>query len=182
MLKSNMLWGSVYRNTAYTEQHHSPSKVMYISFNILRPQQNGSHFPDNYKYIFTRGNMWIAIKLSLKCASKGPINNIPALVQIKAWYRPMMVSLLTHIYVTRPPWVDLIKLIYVSFLSFSVYLKVWNWFIAIGNENNSIALTMCVAKTSLWLIYTWGSRGLQPMYLHELMKNATYLSFDENVI
>ena len=37
---------------------------------------------------------------------KGPINNIPALVQIKAWRRPgdkplsrpMMVGLLTHIY------------------------------------------------------------------------------------
>ena len=44
---------------------------------------------------------------------KGPINNIPALVQIKAWRRPgekpfsepMLVSSLTHICVTRPQWV-----------------------------------------------------------------------------
>ena len=44
---------------------------------------------------------------------KGPINNIPALVQIMAWHRPgdkplsepMMVSVLTHICVTRPQWV-----------------------------------------------------------------------------
>ena len=44
---------------------------------------------------------------------KGPINNIPALVQIMAWRRPgdkpisepVMVSLLTHICVTRPQWV-----------------------------------------------------------------------------
>ena len=43
----------------------------------------------------------------------GPINNIPALVQIMAWRQlgdkplsePMMVLLLTHICVTRPQWV-----------------------------------------------------------------------------
>ena len=43
-----------------------------------------------------------------------PINNISALVQIMAWRRPgdkplsepMMVSLLTHICVTRPQWVN----------------------------------------------------------------------------
>ena len=42
----------------------------------------------------------------MKFVPKGPINNIPALVQIMAWRRssekplsePMMVSLLTHIY------------------------------------------------------------------------------------
>ena len=58
------------------------------------------------------------IKISLKFVPKGPINNIPALVQIMAWRRmawrrpgdkpisgPMMVSLLTHICVTRPQWV-----------------------------------------------------------------------------
>ena len=41
---------------------------------------------------------------------KGPISNIPVLIQMMAWRRPgdkplsepMMVSLLTHIYVTRP--------------------------------------------------------------------------------
>ena len=45
---------------------------------------------------------------------RGPINNIPALVQIMAWrrsgdeplYGPMMVSLLTHICVTRPQCVN----------------------------------------------------------------------------
>ena len=53
-----------------------------------------------------------------------PINNIPALVQIMAWRRPgdkplsepMMVSLLTHICVTRPQWViDLqVAVLYIS--------------------------------------------------------------------
>ena len=45
--------------------------------------------------------------------SNGLINNTQALVQIIAWRRPgdkplsepMMVSLLTHIWVTRPQWV-----------------------------------------------------------------------------
>ena len=53
-------------------------------------------------------------KISLKFVPKGPINNIPALVQIMAWRRPgdkpisepMMVSLLAHICVTRPQWVN----------------------------------------------------------------------------
>ena len=50
------------------------------------------------------------IKNSLKFVPKGPINDIPALVQIMAWRRPgdkplsepMLVSLPTHICVTRP--------------------------------------------------------------------------------
>ena len=55
------------------------------------------------------------IKISLTFVPEGPINNIPALVQIMAWRRtgdeplsePMMVSLLTHICVTRPQWVNI---------------------------------------------------------------------------
>ena len=51
---------------------------------------------------------------SLKFLSKGPINNIPSLVQIMAWRRPgdkplsepMMVSLLAHTCITRPQWVN----------------------------------------------------------------------------
>ena len=45
------------------------------------------------------------MNISLKFIPKGPINNIPALVQIMAWHRPgnplsetMMVILPTHIY------------------------------------------------------------------------------------
>ena len=86
-----------------------------VSFNTLRPRQNGQHFPDViFKCIFLNENVWILIKISLKFLLKGPINNIPALVQIKAWRwpgdkplsEPMMASLLTHICVTRPQWVN----------------------------------------------------------------------------
>ena len=80
----------------------------------LRPRQNGHHFPDDiFKFIFLNENAWIPIKISLKFVPQGPINNIPALVQIMAWRRPgdkplsepMMVRLPTHICVSRPQWV-----------------------------------------------------------------------------
>ena len=82
--------------------------------NTLRPRQNGSRFADDtFKHIFLNENVRISIKISLKFVPKGPINNNPSLVQIMAWRRsgdkplsePMMVSLLTHICVTRPQWV-----------------------------------------------------------------------------
>ena len=68
------------------------------------------------KCIFLNANILISINISLKFIPKGPINNIPTLVQIMVWRRPgdkplsepMMVSLLTHICVTRPQWVNYI--------------------------------------------------------------------------
>ena len=75
-----------------------------------------SHFPDDiFKSIFFNENVQILIKISLTFVPKAPINNIPALVQIMAWRRPgdkplsepMMVSLLTHIRVTRPQWFNM---------------------------------------------------------------------------
>ena len=85
-----------------------------MSVNTLRPRHNGRHFADDiFKCIFLNENVWIPIQFSLKFVPKGPINYIPALVQIMAWRRPgdkplfepMMISLLTHICVTRPQWV-----------------------------------------------------------------------------
>ena len=82
--------------------------------NTLRPRRNGHHFADDiFKRIFFNENVWISINFSLKFVPRCPINNIPALVQIMAWRRPddkplsepMMVSLPTHICVTRPQWV-----------------------------------------------------------------------------
>ena len=82
--------------------------------NALRPRQNGRHFADDIlKCIFLIENIWNSINISLKFVRKGRINNISALVQIMAWRRPgdkplsepMMVSLPTHICVTRPQWV-----------------------------------------------------------------------------
>ena len=92
-------------------------RIMGRWVNTLRLRQNGRHFlPDDiFKCIFLNENTWISIKISLKFVPKGPINKIPALVQIMAWRRsgdkplsePMMASLLTHICITRPQWVKL---------------------------------------------------------------------------
>ena len=38
--------------------------------------------------MFLNENLWISIKIPLKFVPKGPINNIPALVQVIAWRRP----------------------------------------------------------------------------------------------
>ena len=90
------------------------SIVLISVVNTLRPRQNGRHFAnDIFKCIFLNQNALISLKISLKFVPKVRINNIPTLVQIMAWRRPgdkplpepMMVSLLTHICVTRPQWV-----------------------------------------------------------------------------
>ena len=83
--------------------------------NTLRPRQNGRRFADDtFIRIFLNENVRILIKISLKFVPEGPINNIPALVQIMAWRRsgdrplsgPMMVSLPAHLCVIRPQWVN----------------------------------------------------------------------------
>ena len=79
--------------------------MQFTSVNTLRPRQNDRHFADNFKCIFLNENIRIMLKISLKFVPWGPINNIPALVQIVAWCRtgdkslsePTMVSLLTHV-------------------------------------------------------------------------------------
>ena len=80
------------------------------SFNTLRPRQHGPHFADDsFKRIFLNENIGISIKISLKFVHKGPMNNIPALVQIMAWRgpgdkplsEPMVGSLLMHICFTQ---------------------------------------------------------------------------------
>ena len=90
-----------------------------VQLNTLRPRQNGRHFADIFKCIFLNENVWIPLKISLTFVPKGPINNIPTLVQIMAWRRsgdkplsePMMFSLSTHICVTQLQWVNRLGLI-----------------------------------------------------------------------
>ena len=76
--------------------------------------QHGRHFPDNIlKCILLNENVWISIKISLKFVPWGPIDNIPALVQIIAWCRSgnkplselIMASLQMNICITQPQWV-----------------------------------------------------------------------------
>ena len=90
--------------------------LLYV--NTWRPRQDGRHFPEDiFICIFLNENVSILIKISLNFISNGPINNIPALVQIMAWCQagdkslsePIMVNLLMHICDTRPQWISTLK-------------------------------------------------------------------------
>ena len=131
-----MLFAFAKRDVTKTRLRSSPSVVKYLpSFNAmlsvatnplintLRPRQNGRHVADDtFNRIFVNTNVRISFKFPLKFVPKGPINNIPALVQIMAWRLPgdkpfselVMVSLLTYICVTRPQWVKAERHIYAS--------------------------------------------------------------------
>ena len=86
-------------------------KINKVILSTLRPKRNGYHNSDDS---FLNKNVWISIKIPLKFVLLCLINNIAALVQIMTWRRsgdkplsePMMVSLLTHICVTQPEWVE----------------------------------------------------------------------------
>ena len=104
-------------STRYISSLTRPSLVIIMThlLNTSRPRQDGRHFPDNiFQCIFLNKN--ILIDVSMKFAPKGPMNNIPVLVQIMAWGRSgdkplsvsMMISLPMHICVTRPQWVNLV--------------------------------------------------------------------------
>ena len=89
------------------------AELSFYAASTLRWRKNGCHFAyDIFKCIFVNENVWILIKISLKYVPEGPIDNIPALVQIIAWRRPgdkplsepMIVNLLTHICVIRSQW------------------------------------------------------------------------------
>ena len=99
------------QSSSFLMEAHPRNKT----FNSLRLRQNGRYNADDiFKCIFLNENVWFPTTISLKFVPKDPINNIQALVLIMAWRRPgdkplsepMMVSLPTHIYVTRPQWVN----------------------------------------------------------------------------
>ena len=94
-------------------------KVCYISFKLqslwfdYHIEAETKWPPFSRRHFQMDENAWISIKISLKFLPRGPINNIPTLVQVMAWRRPgdkplsepMMVRLPTHKFVTRPQWV-----------------------------------------------------------------------------
>ena len=88
---------------------------MPAGLNTLKLRQNGRHFADDiFNSIFLNENNCTFIEISLQYDPRGPIINMPTLVQIMAWRRPgdkplsepMMVSLLMHICFSRPQWVN----------------------------------------------------------------------------
>ena len=108
------------------------SREVSNCFNTLRPRQDGRHFADDiFTCIFSNENCCILIKFSLKYVRRGPIDNHRALDQIMAWRQsgdkpssePMMISLPTHIYVTRPQWVNRKTLKLSEFISLCLQLS-----------------------------------------------------------
>ena len=106
------------QNIGIYAQLFGTSVNMYYSVNSLRQRLNRCPFGDNIlKCIFLNESNWVLPRTSLKFVPKVWINTIPALVQIMAWHppgdkplsEPMMVSLLTHICVTRPQWVSTLR-------------------------------------------------------------------------
>ena len=122
LLWINLLWDSTNLNpfchciTISIIVVRSSSGMVRVHYlNTLRPRQNGRHFADGtFNRIFVNENVRISIKFSLTFVPRGPINNIPALIQIMAWHRPgdkplsepMIVSLMMHICFTRLQWVN----------------------------------------------------------------------------
>ena len=115
-----------------------------------------SQSDDIFKWTFLNENVWISIKISLKFVPWGLSNNIPALVQIMAWRRPgdktlsepMMVSLLTHICVTRSQW--------------GTYTLMLNWpthlILGLKSETYLLYCTCTQAWTTRFYFVTWHGR------------------------
>ena len=151
-------------------------KLSTKGLNTLVPRQKGRHFPDNiFKCIFLNENVWTLIKIPVKFVPKGPINNSPALFQIMALCRPgdkplsetMMVTLLTHICVTRPQWVNetLFEQHYfnvlatiINFKTLEVNKKWWSFqkyysndaLFNFYNKLNNVGLSDALFTASLW--------------------------------
>ena len=106
----------------------------------------GHLIPLCYETLVVNWQNWLftLFHQSRSVLSPNPINNTPSLVQIMAWRRPgdkplsepMMVSLTTHICVTRPQWVTghwgfvLLSLIVTNikdYLNCNAYLFVQHW-------------------------------------------------------
>ena len=87
------MWGTAWfwfwHNDGYHGLYVLNLIIIKFCLNTLRPEQNGHHFPEDiFKWIFVNKNAWFFIKNSLKLVPMGPINNIPALVQIMVWHWP----------------------------------------------------------------------------------------------
>ena len=137
---------------------HCPgTHTLYLELNTLWPRQNGRHSPDNiFKCIFLNENAWILTRISLKCVPKGPINKIPALVQIMTWRwsgdkllsEQMMVSLLMHICITWPQWVKLLQTHDFCWLDFNVFLN--NTVVLLSDTISSLPRQPVMWKNPAW--------------------------------
>ena len=123
-------------------------------------KRNRCHFADDiFKCIFLNKNVLISIEISLKFFPKDPINNIPSSVQIMHWRwpcnkplsEPAMVSLLPHICITLPQWVNTLEsMVYmpaneIYFMTSKIYLHIH----VLYTHNISVAYILYIPCMSL---------------------------------
>ena len=140
-------------------------------FNSLRPRRSRRHFADGtFKCIFLNENEWISRRISLRFVPKVRNNNIPSLLQIMAWRRPgdkplsepMVVSLLTHICVTRPQWVkewEYCVMVYVS--RKDLKMKAFTIILSSSSPNRQIMACLLSPIVFLFLLFVNDMSGLK---------------------
>ena len=155
--------------------HNSSSLSL---FNTLRPRQNGRHFADDtFKRIFLNENVRILMKISLTFVPKAPINNIPALVQMMAWRppgdkplsEPMMISLVMHICVTRPQWVNGNYYSHYNTVKYNIFHKALQWLALYWYEKkkkNSWIFFHNSSPLPLFKHWYWHSSALKHQHWH----------------
>ena len=103
--------------------------TQFYNINTLRPRQNGGHFPDDiFKWIFLMEMYEFRVEQHWSLLLG---DNFSTLVQIMAWHRsgdipmsePMMDTLLTHVCVTRPQWLNIlsVKCIYAVLINLHIH-------------------------------------------------------------
>ena len=175
-------------NTVWTLQPKYAARIsVRNSSYYIEAETNGRHFADDiFKHIFFNENVWISIKISLKFVPKGPINNIPALVQIMAWRRPgdkplsepMMVTLPMHICVARPQWVKLISrenwFVYTIYFSCQLVLKICAVILSCSVQNfiTNLRLSNKISANEISRDLSW--RCVSDMYIsHNTIAHRT---------
>ena len=127
-----------WHNTWFALTHWSPDEINNISQTTF------------WNVFFSMKMFEFRLKFNWIFFPKGPINNIPALVQIMAWRCPgdkplsetMMVSLPTHICVTRPQWVNTKKSCSIEIFEFWMRFQ-WNMFLRVQLMINKSVRFQC---------------------------------------
>ena len=159
--------------------------IMTQWVNTSRQTQTGRHCADDiFKCIFLNENIWIVIKFSRKFIPKGPVNNIPALVQIMAWHHlgdqplsePMIVSLPTPIFVNQCQWVNTGGLNKMA----GILQTIWKseiWFLCYKLEKNLNVLKVYLMLSQHWVqVMAWCHWNIATsQYLKQYWTNSIML-------
>ena len=157
MLRS---WNRDWHIDSYCDLKLWGPKHTFYTYFFLRPRQNGRHFPDDiFKCIFFNENAWISIKISLKFVLKGPVNKIPALVQIKAWRRQA-----TSHYLNQ--W----------------WLVYWRIYASLGFNELTVALYAFCIRYRLRYPNLWTDIHQTPMYMFKWLHHCKTVWYNQSLM